>query len=105
MADGTTIGILDAATGQATARVESSAGLRGEQEVEPSANYFVGRVKRDFDNGNLVLGGMGSGVARSLDTTFAPRLAKSAEFVGADILRMWDAQTYSLRANAAFTNV
>jgi hypothetical protein len=102
---GYTVGLLDAITGQANARVILPNGSRGSQEVEPLANYFVGRLKRDFLHGNLVVGGMFSGVARSLDTTFAPRLARNAEMYGNDVVYRWHDNEYSLTANTAITNV
>ena len=67
------------------ARARRRPARRATQEVEPLANYFVGRVKRDFDDGNLVVGGMASGVSRNIDTTFAPRLARHAEMYGNDM--------------------
>jgi len=104
-ASGYTVGLLDAMTGRETARVETLAGARGTQEVEPLANYFVGRLKRDYLNGNLVVGGMLSGVARNIDTTFAPRLAKHAEMFGNDVVYTWAEHQYAFRANWALTNV
>jgi hypothetical protein len=104
-ASGYTVGLLEAVTGQATARVQTLAGGRGTQEVEPLANYFVGRLKRDLLNGDLVVGGILSGVARNIDTTFAPRLAQHAEMLGSDLLYRWGDKKYSLTANAAYSNV
>ncbi len=102
---GYTIGLLDALTNQANARIETPAGLRGTQEVEPFSNYFVGRVKKDYDAGNLVLGAVASGIVRNIDTTFAPLLARHAEMYGNDIYYTWDQQTYAFQAQAAVTNV
>ncbi|MEP6494072.1 MAG: DUF5916 domain-containing protein [bacterium] len=104
-ASGFTVGVLTAITGQAKANVETGAGDRVKQEVEPLADYFVTRLKRDFDNGNLVVGGIVSGVARNIDSTFAPRLAKHAEMYGNDMYYTWGDKVYSLRASAAITNV
>ncbi len=104
-ANGYTVGLLDALTGQANAKVQSATGVRGTQEVEPLANYLVGRLKRDYLNGNLVVGGMLSGVARNIDSTFAPLLAKHAEMYGNDLLYTWGNHMYSLRTNVALTNV
>jgi hypothetical protein len=103
--DGYTIGLLDAVTGQAAARVQTLTGQRFNQEVEPLANYFVGRLKRDLLAGDLVVGGIVSGVARNIDTTFASRLATHAEMVGGDLVYHWADKKYSLTTNAAFTNV
>jgi hypothetical protein len=102
---GTTIGIMNAVTGEANAHVATLTGDRRSQEVEPLANYFASRVKQDFRNGDLVIGGMLSGVARRIDTTFAPRLAKHAEFYGNDIFYTWHDHMFSFRAQGAVTNV
>ncbi|HTE46562.1 MAG TPA: DUF5916 domain-containing protein [Gemmatimonadaceae bacterium] len=104
-AGGFTLGVLEAVTGQAKANVQTTGGDRMKQEVEPLANYFVTRVKRDFDNGNLVVGGMLSGVARNIDSTFAPRLAKHAEMYGNDVYFTSSDKMLTLRASAALTNV
>jgi hypothetical protein len=102
---GYTVGLLEALTGRADARVVLPNGGHGAQEVEPLANYFVGRLKRDYLHGNLVVGGMLSGVVRNIDTTFAPRLARNAEMYGNDVVFRWDENKYSFTANAALTNV
>jgi Domain of unknown function (DUF5916)/Carbohydrate family 9 binding domain-like len=102
---GFTIGLLDALTGQANARVETLTGARATQEVEPLSNYFDARVKRDYRDGNLVVGAVASGIVRNIDTTFAPLLARHAEMYGNDLYYAWDQQTYTILAQAALTNV
>jgi hypothetical protein len=104
-ASGYTLGLLEAVTGQATARVQTVTGSGARQEVEPLANYFVGRLKRDLRNGDLVVGGILSGVARNIDTTFAPLLARHAEMLGGDLSYHWHDKRYSLMASAALSNV
>jgi hypothetical protein len=105
VANGFTVGLLNAVTGQANAKVQTPTGDRATQEVEPLANYFVGRLKRDFMNGNLVMGGIVSGVARRIDDEFAPRLARHAEMYGNDMYYTWHDHMYSFRAQGALTNV
>jgi hypothetical protein len=104
-ASGFTVGLLNAVTGQANAKVQTLTGDRATQEVEPLANYFVGRLKHDYLNGNLVVGGVVSGVARRIDDDFAPRLAKHAEMYGNDLFYTWNDHMYSFRAQGALTNV
>ena len=104
-ASGYTVGVLNAVTGRSMARVQASSGARSRQEVEPLADYLVGRLKRDLMNGNLVIGGVVSGVARDIDSTFAPRLAKHAELYGGDLVYTFRDHMYSIRAAAALTNV
>lgn len=104
-ARGFTVGFLNALTGQANARVQTETGERKTQEVEPLANYFVARVKHDYLSGNLVFGGLVSGVVRKIDDAFAPRLAKHAEMYGNDLFYTWHDRMFSLRAQASVTNV
>ena len=104
-AAGYTVGLLNAVTGDATARVQTPTGQRGHQLVEPLADYFVGRLKKDFLTGNLVVGGVASGVARRLDDAFDPRLAQHAELYGNDVFYSWGERMYQFQASAAVTDV
>jgi hypothetical protein len=102
---GFTVGLLNAVTGDANASVESATGDRFKQKVEPLADYFVGRLKKDLMSGNLVLGGVVSGVARKLDDAFDPRLAQHAEMYGSDVFYTWHDRMFAFQASAAMTNV
>lgn len=103
--DGYTIGVLDAVTGAAEARVQTATGDRLTKEVEPFSNYFVGRVKRDLDAGNLVVGGIVTSVTRQLNADFRARLADHAEFIGGDFVRSWSDKMDSLVGQYAFSSV
>jgi hypothetical protein len=102
---GWTIGLLDAVTNREEARVRLPDGSDGTNVVEPLTNYFVGRLKKDLLRGNLVIGGIATSVVRDMDTTFAPRLTRHAELVGADFLYAWKERQYSLMGNVALTSV
>lgn len=104
-ANGYTLGILEAVTGQADARVQLANGSRMTQEVEPLSNYFVGRVKKDYNGGNLVVGGILSSVARQVGTTFQDRLSSHAELYGTDFRYTWHNRDYSLVGQYALSNV
>ncbi|MEW5915154.1 MAG: DUF5916 domain-containing protein [Gemmatimonadota bacterium] len=103
--NGWTVGLLNAVTSREEATIETVDGRRNQQVVEPLANYFVGRLKKDLRGGNLVLGGIVSGVTRNLDDTFLPRLTKHAEVIGADWELTSKDRVYSLRGQAAFSNL
>jgi uncharacterized protein DUF5916/cellulose/xylan binding protein with CBM9 domain len=101
---GFTVGLLDAVTARehATALVN---GTQQSEEVEPFTNYFVGRLKKDFNRGNLVLGAMGTSVARSTDNALLlSRLNSHSEALGLDWSARWKNQMYSFVGNLAFTN-
>jgi uncharacterized protein DUF5916/cellulose/xylan binding protein with CBM9 domain len=103
--NGYTIGILDAVTNRESAPVQLSNGVRASQEVDPLANYFVARVKKDMLGGNLVLGGIVTSVVRNTDTTFAPRLNRHAELIGSDFLYTWSNHVYSLQGQYALSSI
>ena len=102
--NGFTIGVMDAVTRRERAVIDSS-GVRLSQTVEPAANYFVGRLKRDFMSGNLVVGAIGTSLARSLDSAFTPRMTEHAELVGADLLYTFKDRKYRVMSQVAQSNV
>lgn len=99
-AHGWTMGLLDALTNRETARYLTTDGTRLVTPVEPLTNYAVGRLRRDFQDGNTVIGGMLTATHRSMsDTVFKPILRSRALFGGADFehawaKRMWIASGY-----------
>jgi hypothetical protein len=109
-AGGWTVGLLDAVTREESARVvdleESGAHTLTRRPVEPQSNYFVGRIKRDLREGNLVVGGIATSVFRDLDDPALRALvSRRAETVGADMRLRWRDRRYSLWAYAAASNV
>ena len=103
--NGFTVGVLDAVTNRETAQLRFADGTSGTQVVEPLTNFFVGRVKKDFMRGNLVIGGIATSVARQMDTVFAPSLTSHAEFYGGDLRYTWGNQAYSLVANTGLSTI
>ncbi|HVT40213.1 MAG TPA: DUF5916 domain-containing protein [Gemmatimonadaceae bacterium] len=103
--NGYTVGVLEAVTTRENARVQLDNGGRVSQEVEPLTNYFVGRLKKDFMSGNLVIGGMATSVVRQMDSTFAARLSSHAELLGGDFLYTWNNRVYSLVGQYALSSI
>jgi len=102
---GWTIGLLDAVTDRERAPVIVS-GAPASQLVEPYTNYFVGRLKKDFNRGNLVFGTMATSVWRRLDDSLlTAKLPAHAEALGFDWIARWKNRTYTLQGNLAFSNV
>ncbi len=97
-AGGTSLGLLDAVTRRELATVIDTVGVdrKFHTEVEPLTNYFVGRVKRDYRGGNLVIGGIATSVIRSLgDSALNTRLNRNAETLGADMSFAWKDRAYN----------
>lgn len=63
---GWTVGLLGAATAQETAAVRDSTGTPFSDVVEPGSYYMVGRLARDFRNGNTQAGLFGTATVRNL---------------------------------------
>jgi hypothetical protein len=103
--NGLTIGMLNAVTNREEARVRPETGTDMNQVVEPLTNYFVGRVKKDMMQGNLVVGGIVTSVLRDMDDVFAPRLTRHAELLGTDVRYTFKDRNYSLTGNFAVTNI
>ena len=104
-ASGWNVGVLNAVTAREKADI-SLDNVRFQQEVEPATNYFVSRVSRDLENGNLRVGGIVTSVVRSFeDRLLEDRLNRHSEGVGLDAEYWWKDRTYHLLAQAAMTNI
>jgi hypothetical protein len=80
-----TVGVIDGVTPEEKADVELAGGDRSTTPVEPLTNYFAGRAKRDFRNGQSVLGGMVTSTIRRVDDdVFNGMLRSNATFGGLD---------------------
>jgi Domain of unknown function (DUF5916) len=107
--DGYSIGVLDALTNEESAHFVGTPTDPNEiwrTIVEPMSNYFVGRIKKDFREGQTVVGAMFTSTIRRLDTdTLRDSLHTHAEAGGLDFLHTWDHRNYSLMGSAAVTDV
>ncbi|WP_419934018.1 DUF5916 domain-containing protein [Candidatus Palauibacter sp.] len=66
-ADGWSIGFLNALTSNERGRFSTRTGALGEQLVEPVTNYAVGRVIRDFRDGESAIGLIATATNRPVD--------------------------------------
>jgi len=69
---GWSLGFMDALTNRESGDYRLD-GVDGRYPVEPLTNYFVGRVRRDFNKGATVVGGMVTGVGRDLAGNETPQ--------------------------------
>lgn len=102
--NGWSIGLLESVTSKENAEVK---GIRnGEtQAVEPLTNYFVGRLQKDFNEGNTLIGGMVTSVNRSINDSNLEFLHKSAYTGGIDFVHKWDDKNWLIDAGAYFSQV
>ena len=103
-ASGLSVGLINAVTASEQARIRDSNGFDSRAIVEPRANYFTSRVKRDFREGNTTIGFGTTAVNRDLgDRELAPLFRKSAYVGGVDWQNAWHNQTYSFDGDIAFS--
>jgi hypothetical protein len=104
---GLTVGLLDAVTNRETARYRLEGdGSDHSQEVEPLANYFIGRIRKDFRGGSTRVGAISTLVNRSLtNDDEVARLRKSAGAIGFDIDHHWSNRAYAFNLQTALTNI
>src|SRR2546423_6625479 len=61
-----TVGLLNAVTSEEKARVVDASNVQTTTPVEPLTNYFAGRIRRDFRDGNTIIGIGGTAEYRDL---------------------------------------
>jgi hypothetical protein len=84
------VGVLEAATLEEGGRYMTPDGAEGSAAVEPLSNYFVGRARKDFRNGNSTIGGILTAVNRDLsDESLRSLLHSGAYVVGLDFNHLW----------------
>jgi hypothetical protein len=82
--DGLSLGFVDAVTSREDARTVGADDRDHTIGVEPRTNYFVSRMKKDFDDGRATLGVLATSVDRSMDAAFTPYLRSRAYLFGVD---------------------
>ncbi len=98
---GWSIGVLESVTQRENAKIDLN-GTRRKELVEPLTNYFVGRLIKDFDEGNTIFGAVLTGVNREKGLNWLHRNAYSG---GLDFQHFWNHRWWYVKANAIFSRV
>jgi hypothetical protein len=99
---GWSIGVLESITQRETATIDKG-GQRRKELVEPMTNYFVGRLQKDINAGNTVLGGIFTNVRR--EHGLDDMLHRNVSSGGVDFLHFWKNRTWYIRGNIVFSHV
>jgi len=102
--NGLSIGILESVTANENAVIDN-AGIRRKESVEPLTNYFVGRLQKDFDKGETVLGGIITAVNRDITNPALNYLPTAAYTGGIDFSHNWKERTWYVSGNTEFSYV
>ncbi len=101
---GLSIGIVDAVTAKADARIDTK-GARSEESVEPLTNYLIARLQQDFNDGGTSLGTMLTATNRKNDEAHFDFLNRAAYTGGIDFRHQWSDRTYWLNASLSFSHI
>jgi hypothetical protein len=102
--NGLSLGFVEAMTAEEKAEIDTLGG-RIYETVEPFTNYFVGRVQKDINDGNTIIGGIFTGTNRDMDTNLSKFLHKAAYTGGADFTQYFKDKSWMFNLNAAFSVV
>jgi hypothetical protein len=105
---GYTVGFLDALANRETSHyVTTPGGPQVTQEVEPLSNYFVGRVKKEFNQGATTIGTILTSTVRRLgdDPVLVNRLRSSATALGVDWSHSWHQRDYRWRGSVVGSDI
>lgn len=98
---GWSIGILESITQREKATIDLN-GNRRYELVEPLTSYFVGRLQKDIDSGNTVVGGIFTLVNREEGLSDIHSKAYSG---GLDLLHYWKSRRWYYKGNILFSHV
>lgn len=101
---GLSVGLLHSVTSSQYALVKSN-GTESSILAEPFTNYIAARALQDFNNGNTLLGVMGTAVNRNLSEEHLTFLHKDAYSGGIDLTHYFHNRTYMLRSAGYFSHV
>jgi len=96
-ANGWSIGVLDAVTSNEYELISDGNNQRNEI-IEPFTHYFVGRVQRDINQGNTILGGMVTSTNRKLTDSRFDYLPSNAYTAAVDLSQFFFDRKYMLDA-------
>jgi hypothetical protein len=102
--NGVSLGFVDALTAEMKAEIDTIGGRKYET-VAPLTNYFIGRVQKDINNGNTLIGGIFTSTNRQLDANLSTFMHKSAYTGGIDFTQYFKEKNWMFNLNTAFSLV
>lgn len=98
-AGGWSIGLLEAVTGREQADVVNLENGREKQVVEPSANYLLGKLEKEFRNGRSALGIIMTAVNRNIQDQALDFLRSAAYSGGLSVRHRWGGDAYEMKGS------
>ncbi len=101
---GLSLGIINSMTSREFAEISADKNKR-KVAVEPFTNYFVGRIKQDFNHGKTVLGGMATSTYRHIQDYQLESLPQNSLTGGFDFQHNWRNRKYFIDAKSFFSRI
>ena len=103
--NGLSVGLLQSVTGSEQANVSFN-GIESHVPVAPTTNYVVGRMQKDWDRGNTILGGMFTSTHRWLSNDVALHELPTDAFTGSvDATRFFGDRAYVVEGKGVFSQI
>jgi hypothetical protein len=102
--NGWSVGIMEALTNKEEMVIDED-GVRTRRDAEPMTNYFNTRIKKDFNQGNTVVGGMVTATNRFINDTTLDYLPEAAYTWGVDLTTFWRDRAYYFKTKLGFSHV
>src|SRR5665648_83083 len=91
--DGLSLGIIESVTSKEMADIYAN-NQNFSQVAEPLTNYFIGRVQKEFDKGNTIIGGILTHSHRFINEDYLNFLSRNSLTYGLDFTRYWNNRKY-----------
>ena len=101
---GLSMGIINSMTARENATIYSGDSRRNEI-IEPFTNYFIGRIKQDFNEGQTVLGGMVTSTVRNIREEHLEFLPDNSTVGGLDFQHNWKNRKYFVDVKSFYSQV
>ena len=101
---GWSLGILESVTAKEYAEIQGN-GLEKSLAVEPLTNYFIGRIQKDFNEGNTYFGSIVTATNRSINDPHLDFLHTSAYSGGIDLVHKWNNKKWTAEGGLFLSQV
>ena len=101
---GLSLGVVNSMTSKEYATIASE-DASSKEAVEPFTNYFVGRVKQDFNRGSTTIGGIATSTIRSIKDSQLEFLADKSFAGGLDFEHNWLNRKYFINAKSFYSKI
>ena len=102
--DGLSMGIIESVTSKEMADIHAN-NQDFSEVAEPLTNYFIGRVQKEFDKGNTIIGGILTHSHRFINQDYLNFLSRNSLTYGADLTKYWNNRKYFLEVKAIGSSI